>query len=106
MKWIFKNFGDWWSYTRASSVLMVKGFARLIYAIVFGIASVIVWLWVSAVRWVGRNPNVALGGFFVIMFMMWLFMFAKSRATKVGLEAQRDSIAWQYQNFKEVHGYE
>lgn len=57
-------------------------------------------------RFVGNNPAVAVGGFVFIVAITWLLTFVSMRARAVGAEMQRDSIAWQYQNFKEKHGYE
>ena len=82
------------------------GFARIVSCIILGIASVFAWLWKCACHWVGRNPSIALGGFIVIAIIIWFLTFACNRAKVLGLEAQRDSIAWQYDNFKSSHGYE
>lgn len=106
MKWIFESFAEWWLFTKSSFIHLAKGIARLILAVVLGIASVMVWLWKTATGMVGKYPNIALGTFIVIICITWVLWFAKFRATKVGLESQRDSIAWQYQSFKEGHGYE
>lgn len=103
---IFKSFKEWWQYLRNAAVSMVKGVIRLVVAVVYGVISLLAWLWRTSVAWVGRHPNVALGGFIVIAFVVWMLMFAKMRATRVGLEAQRDSIAWQFSHFKESHGYD
>jgi Na+/melibiose symporter-like transporter len=106
MKWIFESFAEWWLFTRSSFVHLAKGIVRLVLAVVLGMASVMVWLWKTATRWVGKYPDIALGAFLVIICITCVLWFAKFRATKNGLEAQRDSIAWQYQSFKEGHGYE
>ena len=103
---IFQSWHQW----KVCFVSGVKKFSwglmRVITCILLGIVSVFVWLWKSACKWVGRYPNIALGGFIVVACLIFLLMYAQNRAKTLGLEAQRDSIAWQYQNFKESHGYE
>jgi hypothetical protein len=55
---------------------------------------------------VSNNPKVTLCAFVVIAALVWLLTFVKMECRAVGAENQRDSIAWQYQDFKEKHGYE
>lgn len=105
-KWIFENFREWWSFTRNGFTKFVIGLAKLMASVVLGIASLAVWLWRKCVSLVGKYPQIALGGFIVIVFCVWLLMYASTKAKIVGLEGQRDSIAWQYKDFKETHGYE
>lgn len=82
------------------------GIARIITCILLGIISIFVHVWRVIVRFVGLNPKLAIGGFFVIVIIVWLLTFVSMRARAVGAEHQRDSIAWQYQDFKEKHGYD
>ena len=82
------------------------GLMRIITCIILGVVSVIAWLWRCLVRFVGNNPTIAIGGFAVVLVLTWVLTFVNMRARAVGAESQRDSIAWQYQNFKEQHGYE
>lgn len=104
--YIFKDFTEWRKYLTKAAMHLCKGIARMAFAVVFGIVSVFIHLWRAACRFVGKYPNIALGGFIVVVAFVWIVMFASNRATVKGLEAQRDSITWQYQNFKESHGYE
>jgi len=103
---VFKDFTEWWKYLTKSALHLVKGMARILFAVVFGLTSIVVHLWRKACGFVGKYPNIALGAFIVVVAFVWIVMFASNRATIKGLEHQRDSIAWQYQNFKESHGYE
>lgn len=103
---IFFSVKEWWLYVKSAAIHLVKGIARIVYAVVMGVVSVIVWLWRCMVGFVRNHPSIALGGFIVVVSVVWLLMFAQIRATKVGLEAQRDSIAYQFSYFKESHGYE
>lgn len=79
---------------------------RVLTSIFFGIVSLLVWLWRSAVSLVGRFPNIALGAFIVIACLVWVLTFVSMRVRAVGAEHQRDSVSWEYSQFKESHGYE
>ena len=82
------------------------GIGRIVTCIILGIISIIVWLWRCAVNCVKQNPQIALCAFLIVVFLVWLVMYASSKAERLGAEEQRDSIAWQYQEFKQLHGYE
>ena len=82
------------------------GITKIISGIFLGIISLIVWLWHLACKWVGKHPNIALGGFIVVAVLVWVLTFVSMRSRAMGAEFQRDSIAYQYQKFKEGHGYE
>lgn len=103
---LFDNWKQWLTCFAAAWKSFLWGIVRIISDILLGIVSIFVWLWKCAVRWVGKYPQIALGAFIVIVLLIWLLMYASKKATENGLTAQRDSIAWQYQNFKETHGYE
>lgn len=105
-QWLFQTRKEWVEFTKNALRKSVNGIVRLCWVFIGGLLSLLVWTWKSMVRAVGRYPNIALGAFIVVVALVWLLMFARNRATKVGLEAQRDSVACQYQQFKEGHGYE
>ena len=104
--WIFESWHQWRVCFVSGVKKMFWGFGRIVTCIILGIVSIFVWVWKCAVRLVGRYPQVALGAFIVIALVICLLMYARNRAMENGLTAQRDNIAWQYQNFKETHGYE
>lgn len=103
---IFESWHQWKVCFLSGAKNFLWGLWRILTCIFFGILSVIVWLWKRACSWVGKYPNVALGGFICVVVIMFVLMFANNRAKVMGLEAQRDSISYQYQEFKESHGYE
>jgi hypothetical protein len=103
---VFSSFSEWWLYLSKAATHLLKGIVRLLLAVMNGIASVLVWLWNLSVRWVARNPHIALGGFLLVLCVLYVVMSAQNRAIRVGLESQRDSIEWQFTSFKESHGYE
>lgn len=72
-------------------------------SVVVGIASVFRALWLRSVRFVGCYPSISLGGFLVIVVLVWVFTFARMRARAVNAEDQRDSVSWQFTKYKEQH---
>ena len=102
----FDSLSSWWSCVRSAGINLVRGVSLLLKALLLGITSLFLAVWRRMSRWVGGNPSIALGGFLVTVFLAWLITFMAMRARAVGAEAQRDSLAWQYSEFKERHGYE
>lgn len=103
---LFENWHQWKVCMLSGCRKFGWGLMRIVTCVILGVVSLIVAAWRALVRAVGNYPTLALCAFLSALCLMWLLMFVKMRATKVGLEAQRDSVAWQYQNFKESHGYE
>ena len=102
-------FGSWrhWMHSFLAGVKnLLFGLCRILFAIILGVVSLAVHSWRLLCRFIGRNPNIALGTFIVIAVLAWLLTFVSMRARATSAENQRDSIAWQYQDFKTSHGYE
>ena len=101
---------DSWHQWKVCVLAGVKNFGwgmyRIVTCIILGACSLVRAAWNVAVGFVGRHPNISLGVFVVVTSAVWLLMFAQIKATKVGLEAQRDSVAYEFSHFKESHGYE
>lgn len=82
------------------------GLKRMLTCVIFGIVSLLVWGWRYACKFVGKYPNIALGGFIVIVTLVWFVTFVKMRHRAVSAEYQRDHVVWQFTDFKRQHGYE
>lgn len=95
----------WLKHTELAVWHLAKGVAMLMVSVFGGIVSLSLALWRFLTRWVGNYPSIALGGFLVALFLVWLVTFMSMRARAVSAEAQRDSIAWKYTEFKEQHGF-
>ena len=105
-KLIFESFNEWWQYIKKSLWYLLKGVTTIILSVVCGVFSFLLYVWRSVCRFIGKYPNIALGGFIAIAAIVWLLTFVKMRHRAVSAEEQRDSIAWQYTDFKQNHGYE
>ena len=103
---LFDSFYEWRLCVRDAAVHIARGLWMTARVLIMGLASLLRAIWRLLVRWVGSYPNIALGGFLVASLLIWMVTFMLMRARAVGAEEQRDSIAWQYIQFKEQHGYE
>lgn len=103
---IYESPREWWDNFKDGVVDFGYGLWDIIVSIVMGIVSILVYLWKQAVKLVGKYPNIALGGFIVVASVVWILTFVSLKARAVGAEAQRDSISWEYSQFKMQHGYE
>ena len=82
------------------------GTMRIVTCIILGVLSIVRWLWRMMVRFVSGYPEISIGAAVVIALVVWLITFTSMRARAVGAECQRDSISWEYYQFKKGHGYE
>ena len=103
---LFDSFHQWVVILTAGLGSLFFGFTRIIYCIVFGFLSIIVWVWQRICRFVSKYPNIALGTFIVLIMLVWLFTFVSMRTRAVGAESQRDSISYEFHLFKKNYGYE
>lgn len=100
---LFETRKDWWTYTYKSTSGLVVSVFRLLWSVINGLLSLLVWLWRLLVRFVGRNPDIALGAFIVIAVVVWLLTFVGMRARAVGAEHQRDSISYELSKFTQMY---
>lgn len=103
---LFSSLSEWWCCVKSAAVHLVKGLYQLVQAVVMGLVSLVCALWRYLVSLVGKYPNIALGGFLVSVVIVWLITFMSMRARAVGAEAQRDAVGYEFQTFRESHGYE
>ena len=105
-KWIFGSFSEWLKYLWSAAKKFGKGFARIVFALVFGVCSIFVHVWRAMVRFVGKYPAISLASFFCIVIIVYVLTFVKMRHRAVSAEDQRNLISWQFKEFKKQHGYE
>lgn len=103
---LFDSFSEWWCCARNAGIHLGVGLWQMLQAVIIGLASFSRALWRATVSAVGSYPNVALIAFLAALALTWITTFATLRYRAVQAEDQRDSIAWKFQNFRHVHGYE
>ena len=82
------------------------GIMRILSCIVLGFLSIVRWLWRFVGRFVSVYPEISIATAVVTVILVWLLTFMSMRARAVGAESQRDSISWEFYQFKKGHGYE
>ena len=100
------TFGEWWQYTKIASIHFYRGITRLMVSVINGILSLLAALWRMMVRCISSYPNIALGTFLLVVVITWLLTFASMRARAVCAEDRLGVVSYEYQTFKERHGYE
>lgn len=103
---IFESWRTWKVCFLSGCKHFAWGLMRIVTCIFLGIASLAFAAWRAMVKFVRNYPDISLGAFIVLAGLIWVLTFVSMRAKTVGAEMQRDSIAWQYKNFKKSHGYE
>lgn len=102
---MFKSFSEWFGCVKSAASHLLK-VVSLSFRIVFvGMLSVLHALWRFLAKKVEKYPSFALGSFLVVSILVWMLTFVTMRARAVGAEEQRDSISYQYESFKEQHGF-
>ena len=104
--YVFEDFAEWRKYLWNAAKHLFKGVTRLLFAIVFGVWSVLVHSWRAMVRFVGNYPNISLAAFFIIVLCVWALTFIQMRYRAVSAEDQRNLVTWQFKEFKKSLGYE
>lgn len=103
---LFDSFEQWKVCMLSGLRRFWWGLCRILTCLFFGFLSFLRWVWRLSVRAVAKYPNIALGGFIVLLVAVWLLTFVSMRTRAVGAEDALDSLSWEYSQFKEIHGYE
>lgn len=94
-KFIF-SLSEWWDYVKNACVHFVKGVARILFAIVFGVVSFFVWIGKLIEAFCRRETVAAIviGVIFLGMTFGWVFTFTKERHAAVTAQHKADSLAY------------
>ena len=88
----FKTFQEWLECAQDAVVHLFMFIVLMLRAMFVGLTSLSFAIWRLSVRWVGKYPSIALGGFLVAAFFVWFLTFVSMRSRAVIAEDQRDSI--------------
>lgn len=102
---MYTTFSEYKSMAVMTWLHLAQGIVGIITTTFIGIASIFYCLWRFLAKSISKYPNLALGAFLLVVFITWLLTFAQMRARAVGAEDRCANISWQYQDFKEKHGY-
>ena len=83
--------------------LFLQGIGKFLYAIVFGLLSIIRWLWRLTVAGVKKYPKSAIVISLVAIFVVWLCMYVHYHSKVVIAEHQRDSTSYRLQQYEQMY---
>lgn len=99
----FDSFRSWRLCIEHSLRLMLTGMCKFIYAIMFGILDLLLWLWNLAAKVVKKYPKSTVIIILLAVFFTWLLMFVHYRSQIVTAEYQRDSTACRLQKYERMY---
>jgi uncharacterized membrane protein len=100
---IFVNVKEWWLYVKSAAIHLAKGIARIVYAVVIGVVSVIVWLWRLLVGWVCKYPTSAISTALVVFLTVITVLYASYRARIVTTEHELDSVKLRMEKWERMY---
>ncbi len=100
---LFDTFRQWWMCFRYSLELILKGVCKLAYALLFGLLSVISWLWKLLVDAVKKYPKSTIFISVLALYLVWLFMFTHYRTLLSNTEYARDSVSYRLQAYDRMY---
>ena len=92
---LFGGWHDWSSYIGNALVGVVKGVIKVLYAIIMGIVTLLVYAYKQIKRFVMAYPVPVLSFFCVVLLLCVLFLFANYSAKLKTCQMERDSVAYE-----------
>ena len=92
---LFDGWHDWSSYIGKAIVGVVKGISRVLYAIIMGIVTLLVYAYKQIKRFVMAYPVPVLSFLCVVLLLCVLFLFANYSAKLKTCQMERDSVAYE-----------
>lgn len=92
---LFDGWHDWSSYIVNALVGVVKGISRVIYAIIIGIVTLLVYAYKQIKRFVMAYTVPVLSFLCVVLLLCVLFLFSNYSAKLKTCQMERDSVAYE-----------
>jgi len=92
---LFDGWHDWSSYIGNALVGVVKGISMVLYAIIMGIVTLLVYAYKQIKRFVMAYPVPVLSFLCVVLLLCVLFLFANYSAKLKTCQMERDSVAYE-----------
>jgi uncharacterized membrane protein len=92
---LFDGWHDWSSYIGNALVGVVKGISRVLYAIIMGIVTLLVYAYKQIKRFVVAYPVPVLSFLCVVLLLCVLFLFTNYSAKLKTCQMERDSVAYE-----------
>ena len=92
---LFDGWHDWSSYIVNALVGVVKCISRVLYAIIIGIVTLLVYAYKQIKRFVMAYPIPVLSFLCVVLLLCVLFLFSNYSAKLKTCQMERDSVAYE-----------
>lgn len=92
---LFDGWHDWSSYIGKAIVGLVKCLVSIVYAIAFGLITLLVYIFKQIKRFVVAYPVPVLSFLCVVLLLCVLFLFANYSAKLKTCQMERDSVAYE-----------
>lgn len=92
---LFDGWHDWSSYIVNALVGVVKCISRVLYAIIIGIVTLLVYAYKQIKRFVMAYPVPVLSFLCVVLLLCVLFLFANYSSKLKACQMERDSVAYE-----------
>lgn len=101
---LFSDWRQWRVCFVAGLKKCLSGFLKILYCIVLGIASVLVYVGKQIEAFCKRElwASLIIGTLLVLMCVGWMLTFANERAARVGAEMQRDKLRYELDSTKQL----
>ena len=92
---LFDGWHNWSSYIEKAIVGLVKCLVSIVYAVVFGLITLLVYIFKQIKRFVVAYPVPVLSFLCVVLLLWVLFLFANYSAKLKTCQMERDSVAYE-----------
>lgn len=92
---LFDGWHDWSSYIGKAIVGLAKCLVLIVYAIAFGLITLLVYIFKQIKRFVVAYPVLVLSFLCVVLLLCVLFLFANYSAKLKTCQMERDSVAYE-----------
>ena len=92
---LFKNFKEWKDYVLSAIENVLVGLLRIVWSLLKGLASLLVYVFSSISSFCKREPiaMLVMSVILACIILCWIFTFVNERSMRVNAESQRDSIS-------------
>lgn len=101
-KYLFLSFGSWQKYIKDAAIEFLTGIARIVYAILMGIVSVLYILIKLIVKWIRNNPVYSLSALSIVLAVSLVLVYVNGSVKAKTYEMQRDSISYEMLKIQEA----
>jgi len=103
-KFLFLSWGSWQKYIKEAAIEFLTGIARIVYAILMGIVSVLYILIKLIIKWIKNNPIYSLSALSIVLAVSLILVYVNGSVKAKTYEMQRDSIRYEMMKIQDAFG--